>query len=157
MTIRKRGLPRGWYPEDPLEVKRQVEGWKLKNRGSRGGLAAVVPHAGWYYSGRIAMKTLGELPRACQIVVIAGGHLPKTAPLHMAFEEAFEVPGGWLGARRDLAQHLREEFTLVEDGFIDNTVEIQLPLVHHLWPQAENCLAEGSPLVLGPGGGRISV
>ena len=137
MTIRKRGLPPGWYPESPGDVKREVAKWNLVPQKSCEGISAVVPHAGWYYSGRTAMKTLGELPGDCQIVVVAGGHLSRTAPLHMAREDGFEVPGGYLKAHHHLVRHLRKHFSVEEDRYVDNTVEVHLPLIHHLWPEAK--------------------
>ncbi len=53
MTKRKRNLPRGWYPFDGKDCKRDIEsyleGWSPSQSLSMEGLGGIVPHAGWYF------------------------------------------------------------------------------------------------------------
>ncbi len=136
MLIRKRTLNAGWYPKNPEEVKKTLDGWtKESSRGDA--LAAVVPHAGWYFSGKLAFQTLGSLRRDFDVVAVLGGHLSQDSPLLIAGEDGFEVPGGVLKNDLALVKEVRKVFKAEEDWDADNGVEVQLPIIHYFWPESK--------------------
>ncbi len=94
--------------------------------------AGIVPHAGWHFSGRLALEVLSVLCRGIDTMVIIGGHLGPADRIVAAFEDSFETPLGELKADARLLERLRAAVDLEEDRERDNTVEIQLPLVRHL-------------------------
>jgi len=61
MQIRDYSLPMGWYPREKGEVSAFLSDFDNKNRSSR---AAIMPHAGWYYSGRTAALAASSLKDA---------------------------------------------------------------------------------------------
>jgi hypothetical protein len=139
MKIRKRMLPVGWYPDSGEEIKAQIMGWE-KADGNYGqmrvGRAGVVPHAGWFFSGKIAWRVFSSLGRA-DTVVILGGHLsPDDGPRGYDYE-GFETPLGVLEADLPLLEKLRSAISFIPDKGPDNTVEIQLPLVKYAFPRAK--------------------
>ena len=145
MTVRKRCLPPGWYPGGEAETRREIEGMLAGREGSgpagartsaRAGntraVAGIVPHAGWHFSGRIALDVLSILCRGIDTIVIIGGHMGAADRIVAAFEDAFETPLGELRADRRLLDHLRGLVDIEEDRERDNTVEVHLPLVRYL-------------------------
>ncbi|MBP7094697.1 MAG: AmmeMemoRadiSam system protein B [Spirochaetia bacterium] len=147
MRTRKRGLPAGWYPESGPEVARLVEGWEAEagrpGEGAApvGAVAAIAPHAGWYFSGKLAWLAVRCLDPGAETVLVVGGHGAPGSPVRLAYEDAFETPAGILGADAELARSLAdglaaEGFALAPDDRADNTVEIQLPLVAVRCPKA---------------------
>jgi AmmeMemoRadiSam system protein B len=99
--------------------------------------AVIVPHAGWAFSGRIAYATLRALRPDVDTVIVAGGHLRPSDPVHVAPEERYETPFGALEADVGLAGYLETRVSIVPDMRPDNTVEVHLPIVHYLFPQAQ--------------------
>ena len=145
MTVRKRCLPPGWYPGGEAETRREIEGMLAGREGSgpagartvaRAGntraVAGIVPHAGWHFSGRLALDVLSILCRGIDTIVIIGGHMGAADRIVAAFEDAFETPLGELRADRRLLDHLRGLVDIEEDRERDNTVEVHLPLVRYL-------------------------
>jgi len=145
MTVRKRCLPPGWYPGGEAETRREIEGMLAGREGSgpagartsaRAGntraVAGIVPHAGWHFSGRLALDVLSILCRGIDTIVIIGGHMGAADRIVAAFEDAFETPLGELRADRRLLDHLRGLVDVEEDRERDNTVEVHLPLVRYL-------------------------
>jgi len=138
MNLRARGLEEGWYPADAKGVRAAVEEWErtLEMDPERAAGAGVAPHAGWYFSGRLAWDTLRRARCDTQTVIVAGGHRPPgSAPL-AAREEAFQTPLGPIPADRDLAVALEAYIRLEPDVWQDNTVEVLLPLVMLRFPEA---------------------
>jgi MEMO1 family protein len=156
MAIRRRALPRGWYPDEPEGLRSLVESWVKGSASlSRGALAAVAPHAGWTFSGRIAARAIastipiassepstgGPQSRSSPLtVVVFGGHLPSGARPLAAPESSFETPLGALDADLELLDALKKPGILGRglgaDLELDNTVEVLLPLVAAIRPGA---------------------
>jgi AmmeMemoRadiSam system protein B len=100
----------------------------------------VAPHAGWAFSGQIALQVVRCFPPNVQSVVVVGGHMHPHGGVVAAFEEGYETPLGIIEADLELLELLKGAIEIEEDRHADNTVEIQLPLIRYLFPQAR-CLA----------------
>jgi AmmeMemoRadiSam system protein B len=131
-----RGLPGGWYPETATGIDELLAAWEAESESPpRTALAAVAPHAGWAFSGRLAALSLRSLAPA-ETVAVIGGHLPPGYPILMATEDGFETPLGPVFRDLEFSSRLGEAVRLEPDKVPDNTVEIQLPLVKAIFPQA---------------------
>ena len=138
MKLRRRTLPYGWYPADREQTLAQFNRWgKQEDTQKRAASAAVVPHAGWSFSGELAYRTLSRLDPSADTVVVVGGHLPIEEGVFSVFEDGFETPLGIIETDKELIEDLRAHMTLQEDVYADNTVEVQLPLVKYLFPDAK--------------------
>jgi AmmeMemoRadiSam system protein B len=155
MRTRLRALPQGWYPESASEIEALAAEW------SRGGLlsgalpgarAAIAPHAGWAFSGRIAATSILALAEA-ETVAVIGGHLPPGYRLLAAPEDFYETSLGPFERDAELYEALAGRLSLTEDRAADNTVEIQLPLLKALKPAARilwlRAPADGKAIELG--------
>jgi MEMO1 family protein len=137
MHVRKRYLPPGWYPGAAAQIRGTIE--RMESTfppAAADAVAAVVPHAGWEYSGSLALEVLSRLSRRIDTIVIIGGHLGPADGILCAYEDAYETPLGSIAADLELLADLRAELPIREDRYADNTVEVQLPFVRHLFPDA---------------------
>ena len=132
MQIREYSLPSGWYPREAEEVSRFLSDFQRNGPFSR---AAVAPHAGWYYSGRIAARASACLQPESQTVIVIGGHLSDSPPL-FAMEDAVRTPFGPMPIDKELRGVLFKNLDGREDRYRDNTVEVLLPMVRFFFPQA---------------------
>ncbi|MBN2050986.1 MAG: AmmeMemoRadiSam system protein B [Spirochaetales bacterium] len=137
MKTRRRGLPDGWYPTSEKETRNTLQRWSETEETGGTGVACVIPHAGWYFSGQLAFRTLARLRRDVDTVVVVGGHLPAQNCLLVAPEEGYETPLGILAADLELKKALESCLELIADYDRDNTVEVQLPMVAFLFPEAK--------------------
>ena len=137
--VRKRILPPGWYPSAEKETVRVLKNWEksLEAPGIQSGMSAIVPHAGWSFSGKLAYKTLRQLYPESKIVIIVGGHMRPGDGTAIANEQYFETPFGPMSAAEEFKNKLKDQIPLKADNAADNTVEIQLPIVRYLFPEAE--------------------
>ncbi|MBN1835479.1 MAG: AmmeMemoRadiSam system protein B [Spirochaetales bacterium] len=141
MSVRRRSLPPGWYPGGKGATLAEIEGFE---RGLPEAVdkacAGVAPHAGWTFSGQVALEVLRCFPRETQTVVVVGGHMHPGSGVVAAPEEGYETPLGVIPADLELLETLKTSLEILPDREPDNTVEIQLPLIRYLFPQAR-CLA----------------
>jgi MEMO1 family protein len=134
--VRERSLPPGWYPTNELEVRNQCSAWASDDHAAARSdfVSAIVPHAGWFFSGRIAFQTLSRLAPRPDVVAVLGGHLHPQDPVRVAPEDAIATPLGVLPVDTALADVLVRELNATSDRAPDNTVEIQMPFVAYLFP-----------------------
>jgi MEMO1 family protein len=154
MELRKAVFAGSWYPRRAADCKQEIQGFLSdhENESAPGGqwMAGIVPHAGWYYSGRIACRTIACLmdPESIDLVVVFGMHLHSGSANHMMPEGGWETPLGVLPVAGELAAALMQQFDFHLESpqrFVqDNTIELQLPFIKHLLDPAE-FLAIGVP------------
>jgi len=138
--IRERALSTGWYPQTGPEINAYVRSLGLPPElpGEGKSRAAISPHAGWAYSGLLAVRAIRALGDA-ETVAIIGGHLPPGAPFLYAPEEGVRTPLGLMPLDRELRDALIERFSEQEfkpDLSRDNSVEVLVPLVRYFFPRA---------------------
>jgi len=134
MQIRDYSLPAGWYPRDSASVSSFLSGLK---KAERAGLAAIAPHAGWYYSGRISARAVSSLQPDAEVIAVLGGHLPSGHPPLFAMEDAVKTPFGPMPIDTEMRSLLLKELNGVEDRYRDNTVEVLLPMARYFCPDAK--------------------
>ena len=143
MEERQRFLPPGWYPESDAGCREEIENYAeyLKNKkidvkNAKGG---IVPHAGWFFSGRLAalvLKTCAD-QGAPDVAAIFGGHLGPGKGI-VYNDKAWATPLGPLEIDAEITGALMDRMALRTEGAHtnDNTVEVQIPLVKYYFPNS---------------------
>jgi len=145
MSKRKRNLPRGWYPVDAKDCQREIEsfleGWSPPSTLPSGGLGGIVPHAGWYFSGKLTARVFHTLRsrKKVEVVILYGGHMGPGDLPRVVTEEVWETPFGDIKIDRGFVEALMKGVgTKKEDpSSSDNTIEVQLAMVKHFFPEAK--------------------
>jgi AmmeMemoRadiSam system protein B len=141
MALRKAVFAGSWYPKQAAACDQEIAQFLSEDApGDEGSewLAGIVPHAGWYYSGKIACQVINCL-RASEpidLVVVFGMHLHHASANHMMAEGAWATPFGELPVATALAEALMKQFSFeieTPQHFVqDNTIELQLPFIKRL-------------------------
>jgi len=155
MNRRKRALPRGWYPVGKKECEREIEsyleGWTPSQLSSTSGLGGIVPHAGWYFSGKLATRVFYTLKmkNKVDVVVLYGGHLSTGDLPRVVTEEVCETPFGDIEIHTGFLKNLMTNMEVKKESPTsgDNTIEVQLAMVKYFFPEAK-LVAIRSPLSL---------
>jgi AmmeMemoRadiSam system protein B len=146
MNIRPRSLPPGWYPGGKAQTIRDIEAFRRHfQKPEAKALAGIAPHAGWSFSGSIACHVLQAISGDVETIVVIGGHLAPHSGLLAASEQGYETPLGVVAADLELLEELGNSLSFKEDAYADNTVEVQLPLLKYLHPQARALHLRASP------------
>ena len=99
---RKKASFRGtWYPDSKDECESHIKDYLKDNNGIQKGnfQGCIVPHAGWYFSGSIACRTIASLAsqnkeRNRDCVVIFGLHMHKNDSPFLLESGSWETPFG---------------------------------------------------------------
>ena len=136
MILREPCLPPGWYPRQTGAIEEFLEPVK-KAKAARLSQAAIAPHAGWYYSGRLAALAVSSLEAQVETVVVIGGHLPGGMPVLAAREDGVKTPLGVIMIDKELREAFEKQVSTVPDSYQDNTVEVLLPMAHYFFAESK--------------------
>ncbi len=132
-----------WYPADPGQLTRMVDGFlagadaSLRPAGRP--LIGLTPHAGYTYSGSVAGRLFGLLrnvpPR--RLVILAPNHRTRLALPALSGAAAYATPLGDVAVDTAAVARLAAGGALVIDDLAhrdEHAIEIQLPLAQRCWP-----------------------
>ena len=106
-------------------------------------IGGIVPHAGWFYSGRIACNVIKSLKNGSppETMVIFGRHLHPGSDNFIMKEGQWATPLGDLEIDHELAEKLASEFPFTVETASryeqDNTIELQLPFIKYFFPDSK--------------------
>jgi AmmeMemoRadiSam system protein B/AmmeMemoRadiSam system protein A len=140
-AVRPPAVAGQFYPGDPAALAQLVEELLGEERGAERWPAAMVPHAGLRFSGRIAAAVLRRLAIPKTVIVLGPKHTALGMEWAVAPHERWALPGGGTvasdpelaralargipGLELDAAAHQRE-----------HAVEVELPFLARLAPEA---------------------
>jgi hypothetical protein len=147
-----------WYPAARNECERMMADFKEQAERRPVSLppetqlhGAVLPHAGWLFSGHVAYKALMVLAGRIDpgIIFLFGMHLPPGSPHILFLGEGFETPLGRVEAHREAAQKFSSGFEFLRENEDrhrpENTIELQLPFIRHFFPDVPLVAAGVAP------------
>ena len=135
ITLRKRKLSLGWYPQNPELIYQFIQNIdnNIKKEKTNNKIAAIVPHAGWSFSGSLAVESISNLSSNPDTIVIIGGHLPTKSPILYSPELVFETPLGNITADTEFISNIKLFFNMQTDYSNDNSVEVLLPILKYYY------------------------
>ncbi len=144
-TIRQPVLSGSWYPSAPEELAAVADDFLAAAdpaaRPAGRPLVAVVPHAGYVYSGATAGRLFGLLRQSPpeRLILMAPNHRTALDRIALTGVAAFATPLGTIPIDQAAVRHLAENqaFEINEGAHAaEHAVEIQLPLIQRTWPEA---------------------
>ncbi len=129
---------RGWYPQDKVRCLKEIQEFESEypDVKSARSLAAVAPHAGWTYSGKLAGTVIrllaGNHEEKIDTVIVLGGHMGPERVALLVQDDFWETPFGDLAIDKEFNKEIAADIPIIDEGpYADNTIEIQLPFVKH--------------------------
>jgi AmmeMemoRadiSam system protein B len=128
-----------FYPGDPVRLTAMVDELLAEAKGTAASWpAAMVPHAGLVYSGRIAAAVLKRLEIPETVVIIGPKHTRLGFPFAVAPHAAWNLPGWNLKSNVELARQLVDRIPELElDAAAhqrEHAIEVELPFLARLAP-----------------------
>lgn len=138
--VRRPAVAGQFYPGTAAEIRAALDDYLDEKVEKEPWAAAVVPHAGWVYSGRLAARVLTRIDIPDRVIVFAPKHNRIGADWAVAPHRAWSIPSGEVRSDPDLAARLAEGVDLLEldaaAHIPEHSIEVQLPILARLAPSA---------------------
>ncbi len=136
--IRRPAVAGRFYPSDPEALRRDLVALtrgRVPLPGPRG-MAVVVPHAGYIYSGRIAAATYTAVRLPRRAAILCPNHTGLGESIAVNDEGEWETPLGRVPVDTPLArailQRCRQARVDAAAHSREHSLEVQLPFLQHL-------------------------
>lgn len=122
-----------FYPADPVELKKQADGFVISAAPRKTALGRMVPQAGYVYSGKVAGAVYGSLNLPSRFILLGPHHYPQGERLAILSEGTWETPLGEVRVDAALAAELKRAFSSLREDSVahapEHSLEVQLPFL----------------------------
>ncbi|MBI5637540.1 MAG: AmmeMemoRadiSam system protein B [Nitrospinae bacterium] len=148
-NIRPPAVAGMFYPADPKAMLDELRGYiGAAPEGHAHPLAAVSPHAGWYYSGHVAGAVFAAIDVPDRVILIGPNHRGRGAELALDPHGAWRFPSGDVPVDKELGGLLLRYCPLLEEDAAahaaEHSLEVIVPFLH-----AKNRDVKIAPLCIG--------
>jgi AmmeMemoRadiSam system protein B len=133
-----------FYPQDKKRLAAMVQGFMNQVKPAGTALMAMVPHAGYIYSGRLCGQVLEEIEIPARVLLMGPNHRsPGAALAALAEYQAWETPLGLVEADLQLTETLAASsdiFKLDNQAHVhEHSLEVVLPFLQTARPEVKIC------------------
>ena len=139
--IRPPAVAGAFYEADPRSLRRHVEASLPPGQEPAPAFGAIVPHAGYVYSGPVAGEVYARLQISPTVVILCPNHTGQGATAALDPSEAWRTPLGDVAVDRRLSGRLAELAPSLEEDAAaharEHSLEVQLPFLQVLREDVE--------------------
>lgn len=129
-----------FYPADPAELDSQVEEMLFPVARKVDARGAMVPHAGYMFSGRTAGKVYSSVLPKSRIILLGPNHTGQGASVAVS-EDVWRTPIGEIYPDEDFISQLLVSSDILSSDRIahrgEHSIEVQLPFIKKVFPGAK--------------------
>ena len=125
-----------FYPANADTLRRALHTYTNVNGEKLDALGAIVPHAGYMYSGHVAGAVFGRLHLPDRYVILCPNHTGQGEPLSIMSDGSWMTPLGEVHIDADLARRIMTGMPVLRDDIEaqrhEHALEVQLPFLQSL-------------------------
>lgn len=129
-----------FYSKEEDVLKNEIDGFLSKCDGRTRTIGAIVPHAGYMYSGSAAGETYAKIGVKDTYVIIGPNHTGN-GPVFASSNESWKTPLGAFDIDRGLLNTIKQYDGSVEDDrsahVNEHSIEVQLPFIKRIAPSSK--------------------
>ncbi|HEX2524223.1 MAG TPA: AmmeMemoRadiSam system protein B [Terriglobia bacterium] len=134
--LRKPAVAGRFYPADPESLRFEVARHLGHIQADLDARGAIVPHAGYMYSGHVAGAVYSRLKVPAKAIILCPNHTGLGASLAIMTSGSWELPLGKVQIDTLLADRLMHHCHLLSEDAqahrSEHSLEVQLPFLYHL-------------------------
>ncbi len=139
--IRKASAAGQFYPSAKDDIINQIEGFVDKRALLFSCLACMLPHAGYVYSGRVAVETVSRIRPRRKIILLGPNHTGYGPEFSLMSEGVWKTPLGDIKIVADLAKDILSGSKYLKSDYLahvyEHSLEVELPILQYFNPDFE--------------------
>ncbi len=140
MSIREPAVAGQFYPGDSEALKRMLASFFSKKRKQAIAREAIVPHAGYIYSGAIAAESFVKLKASKTFVILCPNHTGLGSEIAVSASKRWITPLGHIEVDTKLAEEIVASGSASFDELAhigEHSAEVQVPFIQYLFKNAK--------------------
>ncbi len=135
MIIRKPVVAGQFYPSSSADLKKQIKAYTDKKALPTDVIACLLPHAGYAYSGRVAVETVSRINIKNTVILLGPNHTGFGAPFSIMTEGAWQTPLGEVRINSNLAKKILDSSKYLEEDSLahehEHSLEVEIPILQY--------------------------
>jgi MEMO1 family protein len=127
-----------FYPGRAEVLRRDIESYVAADAEKVRAIGAVIPHAGYMYSGHVAGAVYARLELPQRFVILCPNHTGRGEPLAIMSDGGWTTPLGIAEIDHELSAGLKKTFPLIKEDeeahLSEHALEVQIPFLQVLRP-----------------------
>jgi AmmeMemoRadiSam system protein B len=123
-----------FYPKDKKKLSEIIESFTTKELSRISAKAIILPHAGYVYSGNVAVATVNKILPKKRLIILG--------PKHTAYGEGFalwrkgkwKIPFGEIEIDEEMADLILTSGDYIKEDYLahneEHSIEVELPILH---------------------------
>jgi AmmeMemoRadiSam system protein B len=124
-----------FYPGGEESLRAEVLGFIGPDRGTEQAIGAVMPHAGYMYSGSIAGRTAAAIPIPRDVIILGPNHTGRGPAVSVFPGGSWRMPFGDIPVNAPLSEKLLDlcELAMPDEmaHLSEHSIEVQLPFLYY--------------------------
>jgi AmmeMemoRadiSam system protein B len=134
--VRQPAVAGRFYPEDRQELNDAIDDCLERGVSRIEAIGAVIPHAGYMYSGHVAGAVYSRITIPQRCIVLCPNHTGLGPPLSIMRAGSWLTPLGQLAIDEELCSVLMQHDRQLEDDMeahrVEHALEVQLPFLQRV-------------------------
>lgn len=130
-----------FYPLKAQELKNYIAGCLDEKPEKIEAIACMLPHAGYIYSGKVAVKTISSINLKKRIILLGPNHTGYGEPFSIMTEGAWKTPLGEVKIDSKLAKALLSKSRYLKQDSLahsyEHSLEVELPILQYFSAEFE--------------------
>lgn len=126
-----------FYPSHPHQLTEIISRFNPKKNTFINAQGAILPHAGYIYSGEVATVTVSRLTPKKKVIILGPNHTGLGEPFSILSEGTWEIPGAMIPVDSELALRILKNGKHIAHDPIahlhEHSIEVELPILHHFF------------------------
>ncbi|MFA5156239.1 MAG: AmmeMemoRadiSam system protein B [Candidatus Omnitrophota bacterium] len=130
-----------FYPSSADELKKLIAKFTPKDTAKQDAIACILPHAGYVYSGKVAVETAANINIKDKIILLGPNHTGYGADFSIIADGEWFTPLGSVKVNSLLARAIMKNCDFVAEEPLghqyEHSLEVELPILQHFKKEFE--------------------
>jgi len=126
-----------FYPQKAPELKKIIEEFKPKDSTKSSAYGLILPHAGYVYSGQVAVSTVSKVIPKKRIIILGPNHTGYGENFGMYAEGSWKIPSASLPIDSNLAKRILDSGVDIKPDTLahkfEHSIEVELPILYYFF------------------------
>lgn len=141
LKIRKSIVAGQFYPSQKAQLTQQIASFVQKKSVPEEAIACILPHAGYIYSGKVAVQTISQVKIKNKIILLGPNHTGYGKNFSIMTEGIWQTPMGEVKIDTNLAEAILKHSHYLKDDFLahlyEHSLEVELPILQYFKTEFE--------------------
>jgi AmmeMemoRadiSam system protein B len=124
-----------FYPKSQEELISLIQSFEPDTKAKIAAKGLILPHAGYIYSGRVAVTTLNQVLGKKRLIILGPNHTGVGEEFGLWAKGRWKIPQGEIAIDQELGELILSKGQIVKEDYLahqnEHSIEVELPILSY--------------------------